>query len=308
MASTMESVMSGKPVEMPDFLGRRNRFHYLTALNLLESMGIPLEDVRVRAMGEYENYRGEVRSQSPAPGAPLPPGTVITLEVGCRSAVDFFPYQFFYGLKGIRDGDGTWEAASRSLLAPFDAAAIRRAAATRMQTLRYDFGIADAEHIRRFMKLFQYESDANEGDAAKRAFIAAVLPSLHLWGGNPEAVKIVLRKLFGYDVRLGENVKSSTPIPENIRYRLGSKTGRLGSDTVIGGSFEERDTRYEVVFADVPPSEVRDLLPGGRTRRMVEAFLDFCTPGELDRTITIRVERRAARAGREWRLGYSTYL
>ena len=106
---------------MPDFLGRRYRFHYLTAMNLLESMGVPLGDIRVRAAGEYENYRGEIRSQDPAPGTAIPPGTVITLHVGCFSAVDFMPYQFFYGLQGIRESDNTWETDGA-----FDDGAVRR--------------------------------------------------------------------------------------------------------------------------------------------------------------------------------------
>jgi len=300
--------MSEKERIMPDFLGRRCRFHYLTAINLLESMGVPLGDIRVRAEGEYENYRGEIRSQDPAPGAAIPSGTVVTLNVGCFSAVDFMPYQFFYGLQGIRESDNTWEAAARSLMAPFDAAAIRYTAAIRMQMLRYDFGITDDGHVRRFMELFEYSPGDEARSAGKTAFLAAILPSLHLWGGNPAAVTIVLKRLFGYDARLKENQKASTPIPEDIRYRLGSKGARLGSETVIGRSFEECDSRYEVEFVGVPPGEIRDLLPGGRTRRRIEAFLDYCTPGDIDRTIAIKVERPAARAGGEKYLGISTYL
>jgi hypothetical protein len=300
--------MSGKERIMPDFLGRRYRFHYLTAINLLESMGIPLGDIRVRAAGEYENYRGEIRSQDPAPGAAIAPGSAITLQVGCDSAVDFMPYQFFYGLQGIRESDNAWEEEARSVMAPFDAATIRHAAAIRMQMLRYDFGITDGGHIRRFMELFEYEPGDEARSAGTISFLAAILPSLHLWGGNPSAVTVVLKRLFGYDVRLKENLKTSTPIPEDIRYRLGSKTGRLGSETVIGRSFEECDSRYEVEFIGVPPEDIRDLLPGGRTRGRMEAFLDFCTPGDIDRTIALTVERPAALAGREKYLGYSTYL
>ncbi len=231
--------MSGKDRIMPDFLGRRYRFHYLTAINLLESMGVPLGDIRVRAAGEYENYRGEIRSQDPAPGTAIPPGSIVTLNVGCFSAVDFMPYQFFYGLQGIRESDNTWETAARSVMAPFDAATIRYAAAMRMQALRYDFGITDGGHIRRFMELFEYSPGDEAQRAGKIVFLAAILPSLHLWGGNPSAVTVVLKRLFGYDVRLKENQKASTPIPEDIRYRLGSKADaarvRNGDREVVRG-------------------------------------------------------------------------
>ncbi len=293
---------------MPEFTGRRYRFHYLTAINLLDSLGIPLADIRLRAEGEYENYRGEIRAQDPAPGTPIAPGTTVTLNVGCFSAVDFFPYQFFYGLQGIRETDGSWETDARSILAPFDAATIRYAAAMRMQTLRYDFGVADGGHLRRFMELFEFRPGEEARDSAKDAFLAAILPSLHLWGGNPEAVTVVLKRLFGYDVRLKENVKAETPIPEDIRCRLGSKGARLGIETVIGASFEECDSRYVVEFVGVPPAKIRDFLPGGRTRRGAEAFLDYCMPGELDREIAVTVGRREARRSAERYLGYSTYL
>jgi len=300
--------MSGTKRIMPDFTGRRYRFHYLTALNLLESMGIRPEDVRLRAEGEYENYRGEIRSQDPAPGTAVAPGSTVTLTVGCESAVDFMPYQFFYGFQGIRESDGSWEEAARSLMAPFDAATIRYAAAMRMQALRYDFGILDGEHLKRFMDLFEYRPGDDARDAGTAAFLAAVLPSLHQWGGNPATVAAVLERLTGYEVRLRENVRSTTPIPEELRWRLGSRAARLGAETVIGGSFEECDSMYEVEIAGVPPEEIGDLLPGGRTRRRIEAFLDFVTPGDMDRSIAVRVERPAARAGREKYLGLSTYL
>jgi hypothetical protein len=218
------------------------------------------------------------------------------------------PYQFFYGLQGIRESDNTWETDARSMMAPFDAAAIRYAAAMRMQTLRYDFGIADGGHIRRFMDLFEYRPDDGVQSAGTMAFLAAILPSLHLWGGNPEVVTVVLKRLFGYDVRLKENVRAETPIPEDIQYRLGSKAARLGVETVIGRSFEECDSRYVVEFIGVPPGKIRDFLPGGRTRRGAEAFLDYCMPGDLDRAIAVTVEKRAARRCGERYLGYSTYL
>jgi hypothetical protein len=300
--------MSGAERIMPDFTGRRYRFHYLTAINLLDGMGVPLGDIRLRAEGEYENYRGEIRAQDPAPGTAIPPGTIVTLHVGCFSAVDFFPYQFFYGLQGIREGGDEWETDARSILAPFDAATIRYAAAMRMQALRYDFGVADAGHRRRFMELFEYRPGEEIRDAGRTAFLAAILPSLHLWGGNPEVVTVVLKRLFGYDVRLRENVRTETPIPDELRYRLGSKGARLGLETVIGASFEECDSGYVVEFVGVPPGKIRDFLPGGRTRRGAEAFLDYCMPGDLDRSIAVTVGKREARESAQHYLGLSTYL
>ena len=123
---------------MPDFSGQRYRFHYVTALNLLEGMGVDRRRIRIRKAGVYRNYRGEVRSQQPEPGSVLSDKSIITLEIGSNSAVDFMPYQFFYGLQGLRDSDNSWEDNARSLLAPFDSESVRYEAAMRFYTLRYE--------------------------------------------------------------------------------------------------------------------------------------------------------------------------
>ncbi|MCK4538973.1 MAG: type VI secretion system baseplate subunit TssG [Candidatus Krumholzibacteria bacterium] len=282
-------------MKMPDFTSRRFRFHYLTAINLLQSMDISLDNIHMKAAGIYENYRGEIRSQEPEPGAVLTRGTMVTLEVGCESAIDFMPYQFFYGLQGIRDTDNTWEDEARCLMAPFDAATIRYEAAMRMHSLKNSFGVMDEEHLRRFMALFEFDSDDGVKSGSDMMFIAAILPSLHSWGGNPAAVSAVLERLTGFEVSMKENVRAKAEIPSEIRYRLGSRTGRLGCETIIGSEFEECDSTYEVSFAGVPKDRVGELLSGGKVRRRVERFLDFCMPGDLDYKISVKVEKKMNR-------------
>ena len=311
-------------MKMPDFTSRRYRFHYLTVINLLEGMGIPLENIHIKAAGIYENYRGEIRSQEPEVGAEVTRGTMVTLEVGCESAIDFMPYQFFYGLQGIRDTDNTWEDRARCLMAPFDAAAIRYEAAMRMHSLKNSFGVMDEEHLKRFMALFEFDPGDGVKSGSDMMFLAAILPSLHSWGGNPAAVSAVLERLTGFRVSMRENVRAKTEIPSEIKYRLGSRTGRLGCETIVGSSFEECDSTYEVLFTEVPNGRVGDLLPGGKVRRRVERFLDFCMPGDLDYRISVKVERKSMRQVRGkgtyahdehvpaerimGHLGYSTYI
>ncbi|MCP4550276.1 MAG: hypothetical protein GY835_27770 [bacterium] len=313
-------------MKMPDLTSRRYRYHYLTALNLLESMGIPPENIDIRAVGIHENYRGEIRSQAPEAGAEITGGTEITLDVGCESAIDFMPYQFFYGLQGLRDTDSTWEERARNLMAPFDAAVIRYEAALRMHSLRNSFGVNDEDHLRRFMALFEYDPGAGERSVGDLKFLAALLPTLNSWGGNPVAVAAVLERLTGFRIRMKGNVKAKTGIPAEIRYSLGSRTGRLGCETIVGSTFEEFDSTYEVSFVGVPRDRVSELLPGGKTLSRVEGFLDFCMPGDLDYRITIEVDREgdgdgqtegilageSVRRGRAssalGHLGYSTYI
>jgi len=103
-------------------------------------------------------------------------------------------------------------------------------------------------------------------------------------------------------------VRSSTPIPDPLRYRLGSKTGRLGRETILGRSFQECDSTYEVVVGGVPPADVSRLLPGGGTRRRIERMLSYCMPGDLDYRIRVEVDREKARGGAEGYLGYSSFI
>jgi len=139
---------------MPDFCSRRYPYHYLTALNLLSGMGINIDRVRLLAIGTFYNYKGEVHEQDPASGTMLTDETEITLKVGCFSAVDYMPYQFFYGMGKRPGSSGHWEKSARSLMAPFDAAVIRHQAQMRYQSLQYDGNIIEAKHLRRLLDLF----------------------------------------------------------------------------------------------------------------------------------------------------------
>ena len=38
-------------------------------------MGIPLENIHIKAAGTYENYRGEIRSQEPGVGVEVTSGS-----------------------------------------------------------------------------------------------------------------------------------------------------------------------------------------------------------------------------------------
>lgn len=300
--------MSKKENIMPDFTNRNFRFNHLTALNLLSSLGVPLHNIYIRAVGIYENYRGEIRTQQPPPGTAIGPKTRITLEIGSNSAVDYMPYQFFYGLHGVRSTDSTWEENARSMMAPFDAAEIRYAAAMQFQALKYEFGIIDSGHLARFMEMFEYIAEDDSFSIDDIMLWASILPSLYEWGGNPSVVSSVLSRLFKYNFQVKENVKASTQIPKQLHYKLGSKTARLGKETIVGESFEERDSTYELIIHNVPVNEIRHLLPGGKMRKRIERLLRYCMPGDLDYRIKIKVNRMAGKRAVKKYLGYSSYL
>jgi len=295
---------------MPDFCSRRVPYHVSTALMTLLQMGVDLGRVDILAAGEFENYRGEIRSQEPEPGERLDPESKITLTVGHHSAADTLPFQFFYGLQGTREGFG-WDERARRLMAPFDAALIRRRSVTAFEALKFSLGFFDRRHIERFLSLFAVEPTGKRLPARELLTWTALLPTYHHWAGNPEYVEQVLHMIFGYQFRIEENISGRYETPPGLRYSLGSPDGHLGRETLLGGGFSECDSRYRVTIRDVDAEGVRGLLPGRPIRKKMENILAEIMPGGLEYEISVRPQRRKFQPGAKQRrayLGYSTYV
>jgi len=207
--------------KMPDLCNRSYPFHYATALNLLEKMGVDIGRINILAVGEYENYKGEILGQKPAPGMPLKSDVSIELKVGYPSAVDQLPFQFFYGLGGKAHRSADWEWQSRRFMAPYDAAVIRHKAAARYQSLRFSFGITDKDHLTRYLDLFDFALGHDFQDLGDVVFWTGIMPSFHDWSGNAAGVAKVLQFLFGYRFRIIESAESRYEIPDDIRKALG---------------------------------------------------------------------------------------
>jgi hypothetical protein len=296
---------------MPDFCNRRFPFRFTTALNLLMKMGVDIDRVNLLAVGEFENYCGEIREQSPAPGTVLDENTQISLKVGFPSPVDYMPYQFFYGLEGGRDRSGEWEDRARELFAPYDAAVIRHHAIAKFEILKFNHSFLDLEHILNFLRLFDYAFESEDEQLEELLAWMALLPNFHFWAGNPTFVERALERIFGYKFAIVENVKSEYEIPPSLRYQLGSPACRLGRETIIGKSFLESDSCYTLVVSGIPGEKVKDFLPGMKLRKKLEKMLEVCMPNNLDYKLEFRVEEKKLFLGKEkgrGYLGYSTYV
>jgi len=297
--------------KMPNLCHRLYPFHYTTALNLLAKLGVDINRIELLAVGEYENFKGEIMTQIPAPGTPLTASTRVVLEVGFSSAVDIMPYQFFYGLYGRVARGKDWELNARHLMAPFDAAVIRRNAVTRLEALRFAFNVVDEDHLDRFLSLFDFHIDRGARTVNEALAWGALLPVFHMWAGNPDRVAQVLGLLFGYTFRIVENAPAEFPIPDGIRYRLGMKSGRLGRETIIGRTFTESDSTYEVIVSGLPRDAMTAWLPGGTSRKKLDWVLRVCMPGNLGYRLRFEVGDRAAVLGGKKKgsyLGYSAHL
>jgi len=303
--------MENKIHIMPDFCNRQFPFHYTTALNNLMKMGINIRKVNLLADGEYENYKGEVREQNPAPGTEIGTNSKITLKIGLSSAVDYMPYQFFYGLFGVRQSDRGWEDRARRLMAPFDAAVARHDANTRYQILKYEGGIVEEEYLRRVLELYGFTLPDSIKDIGEIVFLFSIFPFFNYWGGNPPLVEKVLQFFFNYRFKIVENSRSEYKIPDSVQYRLGTKSGRLGKESVVGRSFTECDSSYDVIISGVKAKEVPGFQPGKPLRKKLDWILDFCMPGNLDAKIKIKVDVQKTKVGNESKncyLGYSSFI
>lgn len=302
-------ISRGKKI-MPDLCHRRHPFHFATALHLLRKLGVDISHIEILAAGEYENYKGEVRSQEPAPETPLQKDTRIVLKVGYRSAVDLMPYQFFYGLAGITDRTSEWEDKSRNLMAPFDAAFVRYFGATAYETLKFNFSFIDDEHLLRYLELYDFAGvDISDARTAERWL--SLMSTFHIWAGNADMMGKVLGLLFGFEFKITESTPSRQQIPDSLQYKLGSKSGRLGQESIMGHSFVECETGYEVLIGIEDQENLRELLPGKSTRRKIEAVLDYCMPGNLDYSIKIKTREGQTTLGdkdKRGYLGYNSYL
>ena len=302
---------SARPTTMPDFCNRHHPVRIDTAIMTLLQAGVDLERVEILADGEGENYRGEIRHQEPGPGETIGPDTRVVLRVGRYGGFDDLPFQFFFGLEShglARSSE--WEERGRRLMAPFDAASVRAMGRTQYEELKFNQGFADRKHLTRFLKLFGLEWDITWNEMPAALLWLALLPSFHAWAGNAKQVEYALAALFGYQFVIKESQSSTCAIPQDLCYHLGVDEGRLGHETVLGESFCECDSAYEIIVKAVSARDLPLFLPGQGLSRRVEQVLDLCLPSQLERVIRVEPDNRTTTLGDgpdASYLGYNTF-
>lgn len=299
-----------RPV-MPHLCDRQQRLSFVTALLVLDRLGVDLQQVSILAVGTHRNYRGEVMAQSPDPGVQITPDTTVSLEVGFTSAVDTLPHQFFAGLGDAARTSSGWEPRARRFMAPFDATVIRYQALALGERLRFSLGTADTDRLKKFLELFALDMPQRQPDPRRLGIWAALLPSFHRWSGNAEQVGYVLTLLLGRRCSIEENVAVRYDTPAGIQSRLGQRNHGLGRQMILGRGFVDCDHTYRVHVHGVASDQIRDWMPGGQVRRRLDWLLQTCMPGHLDYRIAIHArsgKRRLGDSTGHFRLGYNTYL
>jgi len=294
---------------MPDLVNRRAKMHYVTALNELVRIGVDIARIHILAVGEFENYAGEIRRQTPAPGTELGPRTDISLEIGFSSAVDEMPHQFFHGFDGHAVGHD-WEYKARCLMAPFDAAVIRHDSWALFRILQLSFGYLDRSQLEQFLGVFDVPLPEEHLSEKELLLLAMLMPAFNEWGGNAESVTDAIELFLGYCCDIEESIPGRYEIPADLHYRLGDTANRLGRATVLGRSFVECDSAYRLTVRGVEAAKIRDFLSGQPLRRKLEWFLKLVMPGHLEYEIRVRPRRKRLPLGgdRPSVLGYATFL
>jgi hypothetical protein len=287
-------------LNMPDLCDRKHHYSIDLALLLLERLGVDLSRIDLKAVGPFENYRGEIQEQFPEPGRQLKPVERVALSVGFFGCVDYLPYQVYYGLPGISAlGGETWEDRARSLMSPFDATTVR----THVELLGlkrcYSGGLVNQYFVNGLLDLFKLPPHRERMTAAETMFWLALLPSYHEWSGNAECVGEMLEAVFELPVQICEHAESSADIPEEIQSRLGERHSHLGDDFISGGSITDYDSAYEVIIGDIEPEDVPQWLPGGDRRTELDRLITMCMPEYLEARVVLDVKRRPVRLGRE---------
>ncbi len=302
--------MNDTIITMPNLTDRHHPYHFVTALTLLIKLGIDIHRVSVRAVGEHRNYLGEVLAQNPKPGETIENDSVISLDIGMASAVDYLPYQFFYGWQTGKDRGPGWEDDARHLMAPFDGSVARYNAIALHEQLEYSLALVNHDYLKRYLELFKFSLKDQPNDIQEALLWSAIMPGFHFWAGSPKYVAGVLHYLFGYKFEFTENIPTAFDIPGNLRSRLGQASSQLGSTWVIGRSFTEYDSGYQLTISEVPADEARDLLPGQAKRNKIEWVLQLCMPSNLECRIMVRVRAEDLQLGttRTGLLGYSSFV
>ncbi|MEA3297251.1 MAG: type VI secretion system baseplate subunit TssG, partial [candidate division Zixibacteria bacterium] len=100
-------------------------------------------------------------------------------------------------------------------------------------------------------------------------------------------------------------------IPENIHTQLGSRFNSLGQDFLLGRSFSEYDSGYELRISEISSDNVIDFLPGKPKLKKLQWVLETCMPNNLQCNIRIEVDKKKFMLGKrhgESHLGYTTYV
>jgi len=130
---------------------------------------------------------------------------------------------------------------------------------------------------------------------------------------SAEGLLAIVSQQFSMPVKLNEFEPEWLELPEEARLYLGQSlhTGRLGTNTVIGGRTYERQFRFALEFGPLTRQQFEYLLPDQRAPDTLAALVRNYVGLEFTweyRIVVLEEEVPTARLGQYGQLGWSTWL
>lgn len=261
----------GTPLQMPDLagIGRTARHRVDSALLTLLRLGVDFGRVVLESAGPGESL-GAVVSQDPAPGAVLSPVSRIVLRVGGSGGLDLMPFP-------MRDESDTEFRLDR-LFAIFDNPALKLGFFLRQGGAYLALHADEPLTARRWLEdLFSIPA---EGWSPGRWHpLARLVPRLHAIGGTATAVRVAMAAIFDLPVAAVTVTRQVVPVAGPGVLRLGTRNGRLGFDSVLGGGIVA-DARVEITYGPVTLDAWRGHV-GERATAERRALFPFILPAHL---------------------------
>ena len=290
---------------MPDLAGvRRTARHRVdSALLTLLRLGIDFGRIVLESAGPGESA-GAVVAQDPAPGAELAATSRIVLRVGGSGLLDLMPFP-------LRDESDSEFRADR-LFAIFDNPAIKLGFFLRQGGAYLALHADEPLTARRWLEDL-FAVPAERWPAERWHPLARLIPRLHALGGTAAAVRVAMGAVFDLPVARVEVRRGLVPLPAAGVMRLGSASGRLGFDAVLGGGLVG-DSRVEITYGPIPlDGWRRHATPAAAAQR--RALLPFILPAHLASDVVERwevgdaaIDTRLGIADRPALLGINAYL
>ena len=122
---------------------------------------------------------------------------------------------------------------------------------------------------------------------------------------------VVADRFGGIGVRVEEFVRRTVHICDEQRNRLGMNGTVLGKSSLLGDRASSRTSRIRLWLGPLGPGRLRAFLPGGESRRILDALLRRALPAPFDYDVIVRVAPPAtapARLGHAGRLALDAWL
>lgn len=299
----LRSELRGRNPAMPDFVHGTASFAHTvdSAMQVLDALGIAESRLTLHMAGP--GRRGlEVVRQSPTPGTPLTPSTIITLWISGFGFFDSFPMP-------MRESGGEAEFGTRELCRLFDDPLQKAGQWTRAGAPLFHIGPDKLAACRRWLSLFGIESSAWPEELLYPLSLLA--PTLASNAGRKVGIRLAFLVLLGLPVRSFESQTEFRTLPSSQLSCLGTQASRVGRDLIAGD--RQLDIDSLIIQLGPVPLDIYTRFQSDSGRRLLALAASVSVSAWQNHRITWLVQDanaapRLGIAARNSRIGLNFYL